>query len=253
MVSSPICELVLQHHVAADGQHDDLADDPEQLRSRPVDPVDPPGVVVGVAVVPDHVAVVHHVVPLAVVGRDDAHALQALGEIGQDQGDAVADLVVAALGGPLEPDRHDDQRRHDHDDGDEGQPHIGGEEEDGDDHHGQALNGELGQAVLQELLEVLDVAGHPAHDDAGLLLGEEVEGEALQVAEDGDPQVVHDPRGQPTGDPDLAPLRDGRDDHRDQVDGGDEDDQTEVVMARRPCRRRWRCRSAWARAGWPRR
>ena len=41
------------------------------------------------------------VVALTVVGGDDADALQALGEIGQDQCDAVAHLVVAALGARL--------------------------------------------------------------------------------------------------------------------------------------------------------
>ena len=68
------------------------------------------------------------------------------------------------------------------------------EEDDRDDDHRQALDGELGQAVLEQLLEVLDVARHPGHDDAGLLVGEEVERQALQVGEDLDPQVVHDPR-----------------------------------------------------------
>ena len=34
---------------------------------------------------------------------------------------------------------------------------------------------ELGQTVLQELLEVLDVARHPGHDHPGLLVGVEVE------------------------------------------------------------------------------
>ena len=80
------------------------------------------------------------------------------------------------------------------------------EQEDGDDDHGQALNGELGQPVLQQLLQVLDVARHAAHDDAGLLLGEEVEREPLQVPEDLDAQVVHDPRGQAARHPGLAPL-----------------------------------------------
>ena len=111
--SAPMRQLVVQDHRAADGQQRGLAEEAEHLGARAVDGVDLRGVVVGVAVVADDVAVVDHVVALAVVGGDDAHAVQALGEVGQHVGDAVADPVVAALGGPLEPDRHDDQRRHD--------------------------------------------------------------------------------------------------------------------------------------------
>ena len=92
---------------------DGLAEDAEQLGARAVDGVDLGGVVVGVPVVADHVAVVDDVVALAVVGGDDADAVQALGQVGQHVGDAVAHPVVAALGGPLEPERGDDQRRDD--------------------------------------------------------------------------------------------------------------------------------------------
>ena len=50
------------------------------------------------------------------------------------------------------------------------------------------------------------------------------------MTEDGHAEVVHDPRGQATGDPDLAPLRAGRHHHREEVEGGDEEDEAEVVM-----------------------
>jgi hypothetical protein len=43
------------------------------------------------------------VVALAVVGGHDADAVQALGQVGQDVGDPVADSVVAPLRGPGEP------------------------------------------------------------------------------------------------------------------------------------------------------
>ena len=68
------------------------------------------------------------------------------------------------------------------------------EEDDRDHDHGEALDSELADPVLEELLQVLDVARHAAHEDAGLLLGEEVEAQSLQVREDADPQVVHDAR-----------------------------------------------------------
>jgi hypothetical protein len=166
---------VVQVHLATDSENQDLSKDADQLRSGAVNAVDTAGVEVGVPVPAHHVAVVLDVVALAIVRCHDAHALEALGEVGQNQSDAVAHLVVPALGSPLEPDRHHDQRWQHGYDGDGGQSHIGEEEDHGDDDHGQALHGELGQTVLKQLLQVLDVAGHPAHDDAGLLLGEEVQ------------------------------------------------------------------------------
>ena len=54
------------------------------------------------------------------------------------------------------------------------------------------LDDELGETVLQQLLELLDVAGHPGHDHAGPLGGVEVEAEALKVGEHADAQVIHD-------------------------------------------------------------
>jgi hypothetical protein len=55
----------------------------------------------------------------------------------------------------------------------------------------------LGETVLQELLQVLDVARHPGHDHARLLLGVEVERQSLEVGEHLRPQVVHHPGGEP--------------------------------------------------------
>src|ERR1700734_3812427 len=47
-------------------------------------------------------------------------------------------------------------------DGDEGQPHVRGEQKHRDNEHGQSLYGELRQPILQQLLQILDVARHPA-------------------------------------------------------------------------------------------
>ena len=105
------------------------------------------------------------------------------------------------------------------------------EEDDGDDHHGQRLDGQLGQAVLEELLEVLDVAGHPGHDHAGLLLGEEAEGEPLEVGEDLDPQVVHHPGGDPAGDLDLGALGQRGDADEHQVEPGHGHHHGEVLVS----------------------
>ena len=93
-----------------------------------------------------------------------------------------------------------------------------------------AWTDELGEAVLQQLLQVLDVARHPGHDHAGLLLGVEVEAEPLQVGEDAHPQVVHDARGQPAGDPHLRALRDRGDRDRQQEDQADADDHRDALV-----------------------
>ena len=205
---APMAERVVHDHVAADAEQGGLAQPPHQLGARAVDGVDLGGVDVGVAVLTHDVAVMDDVVPLAVVGGDHPHAVQALGQVGHHVGDAVAHPVVAALGRHPEPQRHEHQGGDDQQHRDEGQLDVGGEEDDRDDDHGEALDGELGQAVLEQLLEVLDVAGHAGHDHARLLGGEEVERQALQVREDLDPEVVHDAGRQPAGDPDLGSLRD---------------------------------------------
>ena len=122
---------------------------------------------------------------------------------------------------------------------------------DGDHDHRQGLDGELGEPVLQQLLEVLDVARHPGHDHAGLLVGVEVEAEALQVGEHADAQVVHHARGEPAGDPRLATLGGRGDRDREQEEPADGEDHGDAVVARqhpvvdpvldqRPARPDWR-------------
>ena len=96
--SAPMLSWWLSDHVAADRQQRRLRQVSEQLRARTVDRVDLGGVVVGVAVVADDVAVMDDVVSLAVVGGDGADAVQALGEVGEHVRDPVADAVVTALG-----------------------------------------------------------------------------------------------------------------------------------------------------------
>ena len=88
---------MVQHHVAADRQQRSLPEVAEHLCAGPVDRVDLGGVVVGVAVDPDDVAVLDDVPALAVVGGDRAHAVQALREISEDAGDPVAHALVATL------------------------------------------------------------------------------------------------------------------------------------------------------------
>ena len=102
-------------------------------------------------------------------------------------------LMYPCSDAALEPDGHHDEGWQHGEHRDCGQADVRGKEEHRDHDHRQTLDGELGQAVLEQLLQVLDVTCHAAHDDAGLLLGEEVEREPLEMAEDRDAQVVHDP------------------------------------------------------------
>ena len=99
-----------------------------------------------------------------------------------------------------------EQRRHDQHHRDEGQAHVHAEQDRGDDDHRQALDRELRQAVLEQLLQVLDVARHAAHEHAGLLGGEEVERQALQMGEHRRAEIVHHPRGEAARDLHRAPA-----------------------------------------------
>ena len=185
---------------------------PDELGARAVDRGEVGGVVVGVAVLADDVAVVQHVVAGPVEAGDDPHAGQALGEVGQHAGDPVAHAVVAPVGRRAEPQRQPGEERHDQQQRDERQLDVVEEEDDGDDDHREALQRELRQAVLQELLERLDVARHAGHDHARLLVGVVVEREALQVGEDAHPQVVHHASTPAPGGRDPQTARDRRDD-----------------------------------------
>ena len=186
-------QAAVAHHVAADEEEHRLADEADPLGEPAVGGDEHRGVVVGVAVVTDDVAVVQHVVPGAVEPGHHADAREALGEVAQHAGDAVAHALVAAVGRLAEPQRQTHEQRHDAEQCHQRQFPVVGEEHHRDDHHDETLQHELRQAVLEQLLERLDVARHAGHDHARLLLGEVVERQALQVSEDPQPQLVHHP------------------------------------------------------------
>ena len=173
------------------------AEDADHDRRGSVDGVHATGVEVGVAVGAHDVAVVADVAPLAVVGGDDADAVERLREVGQHVGDAVAAEQVALLRGAMEPDGKHEEQRDDQQDGPRRERDVGGEEHDGDDDHRESLQSrtELMPSWIScwrfSMSLVMRLIKH-----AGLLLGEEVEAEALEVDEDPDSQVVHHPRGE---------------------------------------------------------
>ena len=99
-------ERAVQHHVAADEQDHRLARCSDELGARAVDRASTCAVYsLALAVLADDVAVLLHVVAPPVVRGDDPDARQALLQVGEHVGDAVAHHGVAAVGRAAEPDR----------------------------------------------------------------------------------------------------------------------------------------------------
>ncbi len=146
-------QLVVEDDGPADGQDQRLRQHADGLGAGSVDGADPGGVEVGVAVLAHDVAVAVDVVAAPVVGHEDPDAREALLQVGQHVGDAVADHRVAAVGGGPEPQRQREHHRHDHDEGDQRQLGVEREEDGGDHDQGEGLDGEVDQAVLEQLAE----------------------------------------------------------------------------------------------------
>ena len=67
------------------------------------------------------------------------------------------------------------------------------------------MDGEVDQPLLHQSGESFDVAGHPGHQDARLLPGEEVQRLALEVAEDSKPELVDKALAETAGEPGPQP------------------------------------------------
>ena len=104
-------ERAVAHHVAADEQQRGLAEQPDELGARRRRSPRCRAVwSLASRYCTDDVAVVQHVVACPVEAGDDPHARQALGEVAQHAGDAVADAVVALVGRRPEPQRQPGER-----------------------------------------------------------------------------------------------------------------------------------------------
>ena len=171
--------VVRNHHGAADAEEQSLAQDSNSNGRRTVGGVDAAGVHVRVAIVAHHISVVDDVETLAVIGRHHSNPIEGLGEIGENAGNGISAADVSRLTSTVKPDGEQGQNRHYEDQGPKRQGHVHGEHHRHNDDHGQALLSKGRDAVLQQLLKVLDVTRHTAHQDADLFLGEKVETEPL--------------------------------------------------------------------------
>ena len=177
----PHLEVAIENHMPTDEQQDGLSDGADGHGAGRVDSARPCGVEVRIEMRADHVDVVNGVLAAAVVRRDHADAGEALGDVRQHVGDAVADAPVPGLGDLAEPDAHEERRGHHHEQGEQGKRHAAREEHDCDHDERERLHGEVDEAFLEQLGERFDVARHACHEHAGLLVRVVPERLALQV------------------------------------------------------------------------
>ena len=214
-------QAAAEHHVAADQQDERLASDTDDLGAGSVEGADAGRVVVRGAVVADDVAVVADVVTGPVVRGDDAHAREALLQMGQHLRDAVAHLVEAPVGRSPEPEREHGHGGHDREHRDGGQRDVQREQHDGDENDGEGLHHHLHHAVLEQLCQRVDVARHAGHQAARLLSREELERQPLEVGEDADAEREEQTFAHPPGPRGARVRRDPADQHRREVEDGD--------------------------------
>ena len=224
----------MQHHGPADPDHDEGGDGSQRFAPWAVEGGDLGGVVVGVEVLAGHVGVGDRVLALTVVGRHQADAGQALGEVGEYVGQPVPHAQVAAVRCPLEPHRHREHAGHDQCEGDEGEAPAEDDQLHGEYDQRQGLHEQLHDSLLERLLEVLDVAGHAGHQASRPLLGEEVQRHALEVGKDPHTQAVDDVLVEPPG-PQRAGVPDRDRDHdQHEVEGHDPEQERAVGVQGRP-------------------
>jgi hypothetical protein len=170
-----------------------------------------------------------NVAVLAREGLDDPHARDVLGQRGRDEPESLADRRVRAGGVDAEEDRAHAHDR-DHGEGREGQPPVEDEEQDRRADERQRALDECGDAVGDELVERFDVIRQAADDHAGPVALEEAQREALEVAEELDPEVGKDALADPAGQVGLhvahAPVRESRE----QEGADDHPERAEIVV-----------------------
>src|SRR5581483_8057054 len=89
---------------------------------------------------------------------------------------------------------------------------------------------EGGHPILDELVEGFDVVGQAGDDDSGAVARVEADGEALEVLEQGDAEVLERALADPPDEVRLGVGGDGIDDGGEE-EGGDDDVEPADVMA----------------------
>ncbi len=176
-------EGVVDHHPTTDQHHQGRRPGPGHLDHRQVPGLDPHRTHVGPVQAPVAALEAIGLDALPGVGLDDPHPGQPLLEVGQHEADAIPHGQVGGVGVTLELDagQHHERQR-DGDDEQEGRRRHRQQAQ--GDHDQQHARHELQEAELHQLLESVDVGGHPADDDARLLPVVEGHRQAEQVAED---------------------------------------------------------------------
>ena len=206
-VTVPIGQLAGVHPPAADADRDGGGEQPGQLDDGQVPGRDLHRAHVGVeqAPVPELEAGRLHV--LAAERLDDAHAGDALLQLREGVADAVAHIEVGGVRLALEPDAG----QHDEGHADQAQQQeLPRHDRQHDDRHDEeeAVAHEHEQPHLHELLQRVHVAGHPGHDDPGLLAVVEGHRQALEVVEHPQAQVAEERLADAADQQDLEPVGD---------------------------------------------
>ena len=189
-------QVLVEHPGRAEVEDDRRADAGQQLDAREVDPRQPHGQHVGLAVLvvdPAEDALRGLLAPEAL---DDADARQGLLQRRQHVGDALARAAVGPRRVDPEQRGADGQRREDHE-REQRQLDVVREQDRHDAEEGEPVDDQRGHAVGDELLEGLDVAGQAAHRAArrGALVVAQLQ--AHQVAERVGAQVEEHPLADP--------------------------------------------------------
>ena len=198
----------------------------QQLDAREVGRVELDRRPVGSAVLVVECFELGDVAPLLAEGADDPDARQRLLQVAGDGRDLLPRQPVGVGGGDAEGQRAEAEDGQG-DEGQQGQVEVQDEQDDHDPQQGQARLDERGQAVLDELVERLDVVGHPADEHAGAIARVEAHRQRLQVGEQLEPQVLERALTHPADEVGLGVGGDAVDDR------GDEEDDHDPVKRRR--------------------
>ncbi len=210
-------DRVVEVEVAAVAEDDGERERREKADEREVDAVQHDRLHVRLPVVERNRAEVLRRALLAYERLHHPHAGDVLGERGRHEAEPLAHRRVGPGGARAEERARQDHER-DHDEGREGEPRVEHDQEEGCAAEQQRALCERRDAVGDELVDRLDVVGHPADQDTGPVPLVEAERKLLQVAEELLAEVGQDPLPDPAGhvrlDVGHAPVREREEDEQ---------------------------------------